>query len=105
MSFTRTEAITIAKILGIDRIVLENHIALYPSEIDSTVEGLVRDEITRWTGGISTNFTSIEPKERNFGARIDPSAAKADVQKNIANLLLIGDYAVSAGNWGRSARG
>jgi hypothetical protein len=103
MSFTREETIRIAQILNIDRLVLEDHIALYPTEIDSTVEGLVRDEITRWDGGISDDFVSVEPNIKNFGARIDPSIARSDVKKNIANYLLI-KMQFGGSGWGYSTR-
>jgi hypothetical protein len=98
MAFTPTEKHNIAHILGTTVTLLDAHITSLGATVNSDTETAVRAELTRWaTDGYS--FLSIEPKERNFGARIEPGDAKADIRKNIASSLEW-PYAVQAASMG-----
>lgn len=89
MAFTATERLSIIKITGYDGLYLDQRLETYNVHITSTVEDAVRDEITRWDDGAGTNFTRIKPNAQNFGAEINPGDEKADIRKNICNLLYL----------------
>lgn len=92
MAFTADEKISIANIVGIDLINLDERLDYYtPTWITPEVETAVQAEIARWStaGG---EFTSIEPKESNKGVRVDSGLEKNDIRRNIANLLFLTDY-------------
>lgn len=97
MALTEANKISIAQILGItvaEVSLQEANLGVY---LTAGMITAIQAEITRWvTAGI--NFTAIEPKEKNFGARIDPNAAKADIRRNIAVLLERPDWAQSVSN-------
>lgn len=86
MAFTAAEKLSIARILGITPTLLDAHLTSLGVTVTSDVETAVRAELTRWTTE-GANFVSVEPKEANFGARIDPGLAQADIRRNIAVLL------------------
>lgn len=84
MAFTAAQELTICTILRLTPLQLEEHFEVFP--YDSDTETAVETELTRWTTA-GVNFTAIEPNVRNFGARINPGDAKADIRRNIALLL------------------
>lgn len=86
MAFTDAEKNQLVTILGIPLPDLNYQLGYYSLYITAQTETDVRAQITRWqTVGI--DFVSIEPMDRNFGARINPGDAKSDVRQNIAILL------------------
>lgn len=86
MAFAEAEIFSIATILGTTPTTLNAHITSLGATVTAALETAVRTQLTRWTtAGI--NFVSIEPKESNFGARVNPDADQADIRKNIALLL------------------
>lgn len=87
MAFEASEKRSISKILGANAIELDAHLAYHASRIDEGVETDVRAEIERWNSGIGTKFVTVEPNTKNFGAKIDPEAAKQDIRQNIKVLL------------------
>lgn len=94
MAFTAAQELTICTILRLTPLQLEDHFDVFP--YDSDTETAVETELTRWTTD-GVNFTSIEPMERNFGARINPNDAKSDIRRNIALLLGFDPNSLSVG--------
>lgn len=86
MAFTTDEKLSIARIVGIRPTLLDAQLTSLGVSLTADIEDAVRDELARWeTAGI--NFVAVEPKESNFGARIDGSLAQMDIRRNIAVLL------------------
>ena len=92
MAFTDAENLSIARILGTTPTLLVAHITSLGATVTAALETAVRAELTRWTTA-RANFVSIEPKESNFGARVNPGSDQADIRRNIA-LLLEWPYAI-----------
>lgn len=95
MALNDAQQIKLAQILNVPLSVMQEHIGYLVTlnHISADVQTAIEAEITRWDAGASTNFTAIEPKERNFGARINPGDARASIRKNIAVLLERPDWA------------
>lgn len=89
MALSEVNKLHISKIIGVSPRDLDIHIASLGGYLTAEVETQVIAEITRWTTGAGSDFTKVHPRERNFGAEINPSDAKADIRKNIMTLLLI----------------
>lgn len=104
MALTEAEKLNIAKILRVTYIDVNDQITnLGSTYITAAVETQIQAELTRWeTAGV--NFTAIEPKEANFGAKIDPNSAKADIRANLAALLYMTDM-IAASSQSRLTRG
>ena len=86
MALTEAQKLNVGKILGIKSYVLDAQLAYYATYITAAVETQVAVELARWdTAGI--DFVSVEPREANFGARINPEQTKNDIRKNLATLL------------------
>jgi hypothetical protein len=94
MAFTPSQLRTISTILGVGPLALDEHLAFYVP--DSDTETAVESELTRWATA-STQFQSIEPKDRNFGVRYSPGEEKNDIRRNIAVLLEFDLSTVTAG--------
>jgi hypothetical protein len=88
VSFTADEKVSICKITGVRSDVLDNTLTIFANAISDEAEDAVRGEIERWDQ-VSDDFVSIEPTEANFGAKINPNLAKADIRKNIVTLLYL----------------
>lgn len=86
MAFTADEKLIISEILGIYPPVLDAQITLLGADLTANVITAVQTQLTRWTTA-GVNFVRIEPKERNFGARIDPLLDQADIRRKISLLL------------------
>lgn len=98
MALTEANKLKLAQILGVDYIEVNDQIFnLGASYITPTVESLLLEQIDRWDSGVGSDFVSIEPNTANYGARIDPELEKADIRRNIANLLYLRDYAGGIG--------
>jgi hypothetical protein len=85
-TLTEAEKLSIGNILGVDYISLDAHLDFYASKYTTASDTAVRAELTRWTAS-GAKFVAIEPNTANYGAKIDPEKAKADIRKNLANLL------------------
>ena len=93
MALTETQKLKLAQILGVDYIEVNDQIFnLGASYITPAVESLLLEQIDRWEAGAGSDFVAIEPNTANFGAKIDPNLEKADIRRNIANLLYLRDY-------------
>jgi hypothetical protein len=98
MALSESQKLKLAQILGVDYIEVNDQIFnLGPTWITSAVEDELQVQIDRWDAGVGTDFVSVEPNSSNFGARIDPNLEKADIRRNIANLLYLTDYRGSSG--------
>lgn len=98
MALTEANKLKLAQILGVDYIEVNDQIFnLGASYITPAVESLLLEQIDRWDSGVGSDFVSIEPNTANYGARIDPELEKADIRRNIANLLYLRDYAGGIG--------
>lgn len=104
MALTEAEKLDVSMILGVTYVDVNDKITnLGATYITAEVETKIREELTRWeTAGI--DFVSVEPKEANFGARISPGLAKADIRSRLASLLYFNTLAFGA-DYGRSLRG
>lgn len=106
MAFTAEEIIGITKITGITgdyltETALTARFDYYSQELTDDVLEAVRTLIEEWeTTG--SNFVAIEPKESNFGARINPNAAKNEIRKSIATLLYLNEFSFGSSQLVRS---
>ena len=92
VTLTESEKLKCAQILGVDYIKVNDQVFNLGDEwITASVETEIRAQIARWDAGAGSNFVSVEPNTANFGARIDPELEKADIKRNIANLLYLTD--------------
>lgn len=98
MALTEANKLKLAQILGVDYIMVNDQIYnLGSTYITAEVESMLLAEIDRWDAGAGNDFVSVEPNTANYGARIDPSLEKADIRKNIANLLYLTDLVGGTG--------
>lgn len=91
MAFTAAQLLTIGEILELTPLEIANHFDVFP--YDSDTETYVETELTAWTTARS-NFVSIEPKDRNFGARINPNSDRSAIKKRVGLAL---GFEVSSG--------
>lgn len=92
ITLTESEKLKVAKILNTDYITVNDQIFnLGESYITPAVETAVRAELTRWDAGAGNDFVSVEPNTANYGARINPELEKADIRRNLTNLLYLND--------------
>lgn len=95
MALTEAQKLKLAQILRTDYITVNDQIFnLGTAYITPEVETLLLAQIDRWESGVGSDFVSVEPNLANFGARIDPNLEKADIRRNIANLLYLDDLLV-----------
>lgn len=87
MALTTEEINKIAKILNLPKSYINAQIDVLGDDLTAQDETDIRAELTRWDGGAGADFVRIHPKEKNFGAEIDPDDTKADIRRNIAILL------------------
>lgn len=93
MALSEAQKLKLAQILGVDYIEVNDQIFnLGVSYITPEVETQLQAQVDRWDSGIGTNFVKVEPQGSNRGVSIDPEREKADIRKNIANLLYLTDY-------------
>lgn len=98
MALSEAQKLKLAQILGTDYIEVNDQIFnLGPSYITPEVENQLQEQIDRWDSGVGSDFVSVEPNTANFGARINPELEKADIRRNIANLLYLRDYSGGIG--------
>lgn len=98
MALTEAEKLTISRILRITPTLLEAQITALGATLTAGVETAIREELARWeTAGI--DFVRVHPKEKNFGAEIDPSLEQQDIRVNLATLfeLPLATYTASMG--------
>lgn len=106
MTFTEPELHSIIKIIGIDRISLNQVLAAYENYITSDLETAVREELTRWTDADLDNETDkIRPMGTNKGLDSDPDRLAAKIRGNIARLLWLTDYVNTGSAQGVLIRG
>lgn len=92
MAFTEAEKLKVAMILNTDYVTINDQIYdLGVTYITAEVETLVRAQITRWDAGAGSDFVSVVPNTANYGAQIDPELEKADIRRNLTNLLYLTD--------------
>lgn len=87
-TFTESEITDLAEILSTNSDVLGYHLDLYESVISDSDKTRVLELVTEWQA-VSTSdmVVTIEPKERNFGARIGAGATTTSIAKRIAAFL------------------
>ena len=105
MALTEAQTLTIAEVLGVSVVDINDQITwLGATYATAAWQTAVEAELTRWTPA-STNFVATEPKEKNFGARIDPNSEKNDIRANLAILFQRPDWKYSGGGITRTQRG
>lgn len=98
MALSPTEKLSIVRILNTTPSLLDAQITVLGASLDSDRETAIREELTRWeTAGIA--FVQTEPKESNFGAKIDADLEKDDIRQNLLRLLEfpLSTYSAGAG--------
>ncbi len=86
MSFSSSQKAKLIQILSMNAIALDSHLAAYAASITAEMETEVDDLINDWVS-LNGAHESIEPKDRNFGVRYDPSSWRTQIATNIGNLL------------------
>lgn len=86
MAFTATEKGTLAEILGIMPETLDDHLDMVESALTTEVEDLIQADIVVWNT-YRNNFVRIHPKEKNFGAEVNPADVRATIRMRIGNWL------------------
>lgn len=98
MALSEAQKLKLAQILGVDYIEVNDQIFnLGSTWITAEVETRLLAEIDRWDAGAGTNFVAVEPNAANKGVSIDPKRERADIRRNIANLLYLKDYPGAGG--------
>ena len=95
MALSEANQNKVCQILQVTPSDLEYQLTLLSTDFTAQRQTDVEAQITLWDAGAATNFTSIEPKERNFGARINPNDSRNSIRRNIAVLLERPDWAAS----------
>jgi hypothetical protein len=72
---------------------IEEQIDYLDTRLSSDVQTAIEAQITLWDAGAATNFTNIDPREKNFGARINAGSARSSIRQQIAILLERPDWA------------
>lgn len=104
MALTEAQTLTIAEVLGVSVVDINDQITwLGATYATAAWQTRVELQLSRWTTA-GVNFVAIEPKEKNFGARIDPSSEKNDIRANLATLFQRSDWKY-AGSGTRTVRG
>lgn len=86
MALTEAEKLTIARILRVTPTYLGAQITSLGATLTAEVETAIRAELSRWeTAGI--DFVKVHPKEKNFGAEINPALEQQDIRVNLAVLF------------------
>ena len=87
-TFTESQITDLAEILSTNSDVLGDHLETYASVISDSDKVRVLELVTEWQA-ISTAdmVVTIEPKERNFGARIGAGATTSSIARRIAAFL------------------
>ncbi len=96
MAFTEAELLRVVTITGYSFSTLEWQVRYLGTNVTPGLEAAVRDELDRWDS-VGGAFTQVFPMEANFGAKINPDAAKADIRRNIKHLLYLGGSFETAG--------
>lgn len=97
MAFNEVNKLKICRILQITGLKFDQIIIRWGHLITAQIETDVVAEIARWEAGAGTDFTSVEPGVKNFGASIDPELERDDIRKNIATMLFVPELASAAG--------
>lgn len=96
MALTETQTLTIAEILGVSVVDIDDQIVwLGNTYATSAWQTRVEAQLTRWTTA-GVDFVAIEPNVKNFGAKIDPNNEKADIRANLATLFQRSDWKASS---------
>lgn len=103
-TFTEAEISDLCEILECPSNYLAARLDFYASQITDSDKTKVLAKVDEWTtaGG---NFTAIMPTEANFGAKINPNDAKAQIRRQIAQMIYCGDMVSSGGSQIRLERG
>jgi type II secretory pathway component GspD/PulD (secretin) len=110
VTLTEAEKLDIAKILTtpgkiITYIDVNDQVTnLGEAYITAAVETDIRALITEW-GTISRTPFSVEPKDRNFGVRVNSEAGRDGIRQEMASLLYFTNLSFGGQGWARSTRG
>lgn len=89
-TFTDSQITDLCEILETNSDFLGQHLTYVGSLITETDKTKILLKVTEWvTAG--AKFTDIEPKERNFGAKIRADRQKTQIRKQLAALLYATD--------------
>ncbi len=85
-TFTAQQITDLAEILSTNSDVLGLHLDYYASVITDTDKTAVLGSVTEYQA-IESNDVSIEPMEKNFGARIGAGDKRSLIRRRIESLL------------------
>ena len=103
MSFSETEKGTLAEILGVNPLVINDHLNLVVSDLTTETEDLIQADIVLWAT-YRSDFINVHPNTANFGAEIKPAEARAAIRNRIANWLTFKMEISSSAGFSRLAR-
>jgi hypothetical protein len=93
MALSDANEVKVCQILQVTPMQLDSQLEWLGTGFTSTMQTAVEAQITLWDAGAATNFTNIDPKEKNFGARINAGSARSAIRERIAILLERPDWA------------
>jgi hypothetical protein len=91
-TITEAQQIDCAQIMGVTLETVIQQIAYLGDLFTTQVATDVGVELTRW-GTAGVDFVRVHPRERNFGAEINPEDTKDDIRGNLASLFQRMDWA------------
>jgi hypothetical protein len=102
MAFTETEKATLTEILGITYSALDTHLDYVV--LTTEVEDAIQADIVLWATYRNAISVSIEPKDSNFGARVDSGDIRRSIIARIANWLELDLISSTGSEWARTER-
>lgn len=97
MAFTESQLLKICRITGVSKSDLDDRLIEYvpTAEVETQVGALILEWFPASGTGVGRDFVKVHPKERNFGAEINPSISRGSIKQEIATLLYISDLVLS----------
>lgn len=95
-TFTAQQVTDIAEVLCSNSLLVAERLTYIKDQITDTDKTKALALITEWQTA-STDYTRVHPKEKNFGAEINPNDKKSSLVQRIANLLYCTDLLNASG--------
>jgi len=93
-TFDESQITSLARIFGTNSDVMGLHLDLYAGIITDADKTAILLDVTAY-GLVQDNDVSIDPKERNFGARIGADTKRSLIKQRIGGLI---QFQVSSGS-------
>ena len=95
-TFTDAQVTSIARIFEVASYVMDSHLTLSADLITEDDKTAILLDVTAYVA-IEDDNVSIEPKERNFGARLNGATKRDLIRKRIAGLIIWEDATSGTG--------